>query len=79
MQVLPGKDAYLMSAMLGYIIQNGLENKAFIAEHTVGFEAIKPHFDQIPVAEYAKISGVAEELIIEVAKEITSAKTFALH
>ncbi len=78
LQVKPGKDAYLLSAILGYIIQNNLENQEFIAKRTVGFEKIKPHFEKIPVAEYAAISGVDEQLIIDVAKGISSAKTFAL-
>ena len=78
LQVKPGKDAFLLAALLGYIIQHGLEDKAFITQRTVGFEQIKPHFDNIPIAKYAEISGIDEELIIEVAKGITSAKTFAL-
>lgn len=78
LQVQPGKDAYLMVAMLGYIIQNSLENKAFIEQHTTGFETLKSHFEQISVSVYAQISGVEEKQIIEVAKGITSAKSFAL-
>lgn len=78
MQVKPGKDAYLLAAILGYIIQNDLENKTFIAERTVGFDKIKPHFEQIPVSEYTAISGVDESMIIEVAAGIAKAKTFAL-
>lgn len=78
MQVKPGKDAFLLSAMLGYIIQNNLENKEFIAQRTVGFEKIKPHFDNIPISEYAAICGVTEETIVRVATDITQAKSFAL-
>lgn len=78
LQVQPGKDAFLLSAMLGYIVQNGLEDQDFIARHTVGFEEIKPHFEQIPVAEYAAIAGVPESKIIEIAQGISAARTFAL-
>ena len=78
LQVRPGKDAYLLAAMLGYIIQNGLEDQAFIAEHTVGFEQVKPYFTNIPIAKYAAVCGVAEEQIVEVAQGIATAKTFAL-
>ncbi len=78
LQVKAGKDAYLLSAMLAYIIQNGLENKEFIAQRTVGFEQIKPHFEKISISEYAKISGVEEATIKEVADGIVKAKTFAL-
>ncbi len=78
MQVKPGKDAYLLAAMLGYIIQNGLEDKEFIEERTIGFEQIKPHFENISVGTYARICGVAEETIISVARGITQANTFAI-
>jgi len=64
--------------MLGYIVQNELENKDFIVKHTVGFDKIKPHFQAIPVNEYAAISGVDESLIQQVATGISEAKTFAL-
>jgi len=78
LQVKPGKDAFLLSAILGYIIQNNLENQAFIAERTVGFDKIKPHFEQVPISEYAAICGIDESLIKEIATGITSAKTFAV-
>ncbi len=78
LQVKPGKDAYLLSAILAYIIQNNLEDKQFIARRTVGFENIKPHFEQIPVGKYALVCGIPESSIIAVAKGIATAKTFAL-
>lgn len=78
LQVKPGKDAYLLAALLGYIIQNNLEDSDFIAQRTVGFDAIKPHFEKVPINEYALICGVDESLIKEVASGIAAAKTFAL-
>lgn len=78
LQVKPGRDAYLLSAILAYIIQNGLEGKDFIAERTVGFEKIKPSFEQISISKYAEISGVPQEMIEKVANGITSAKTVAV-
>ncbi len=78
LQVTPGKDAFLLAAILGYIIQNNLQNQDFIAERTVDFDKIKPHFEQIPIGEYAAICGIDENLIKEVAKGITAAKTFAV-
>lgn len=78
LQVQPGKDAYLLAAMLGYIIQNELQDKDFIEKHTVGFEEIRPHFAEIPISKYAEISGLTEDQVIEVAKGIIGANTFAL-
>ena len=78
LQVKLGKDAYLLAAILGHIVQNGLEDQEFKAKHTVGFDQIKPHLMQVPIAEYAAVCGVDEAAIVAVAKGIAAAKTFAL-
>ena len=78
LQVRPGKDAYLMSALLGVIIQEGLEDREFINTRTHGFEEIKPHFEAIPVAKYAAIAGIEETTIREVARGMATAKTMAI-
>ena len=78
MQVKPGRDAWLMSAMLGIIFQEGLEDKDFIANHTNGFEAIKPYFMNIPIAEYAEIAGVSIDLVQEITRKMAAAKTVAI-
>lgn len=78
MQVKPGRDAWLMSAMLGIIIQEGLEDKDFIVERTNGFEDIKPYFMNIPTEEYAAIAGVPFELVQEISRKLAAAKTVAI-
>ena len=78
LQVRPGKDAFLLAAILGVIVQEGLEDREFIEQRTVGFEAIKPHFQNIPVSEYAQESGVSEDLIREVAIGLAQANTVAV-
>ncbi|MEL6674649.1 MAG: molybdopterin-dependent oxidoreductase, partial [Bacteroidota bacterium] len=78
MQVKPGKDAWLLAALVAVLIQEGWEDQEFIAQRTVGFEDIKPHFMNIPVGEYAAIAGVPEETIRQVAKGIHEAKTMAI-
>ncbi|MEL6193760.1 MAG: molybdopterin-dependent oxidoreductase [Bacteroidota bacterium] len=78
LQIKPGRDAFMLAAMLGHIIQNGLENQTFIQERTVGFDKIKPHFMEVPVAEYAQISGISLETLVEVAEGIAKARSFAL-
>ena len=75
LQVKPGRDAWLMAAMLGIIIQKGWENKTFIAEHTTGFEDLKPHFMKIPVQEYAAIAGIPFEQVYRVTEGLVAAKS----
>jgi len=78
LQVKPGKDAFLLAALLGYLVQNNLENQAFLEKRTTGFEKIKAHFEKLPIGEYAKIAGIDETQIIAVAKGIVNAKSFVL-
>ncbi|MFV1872603.1 MAG: molybdopterin-dependent oxidoreductase [Oleiphilus sp.] len=72
--VKPGQDAFLLSAMIAVILQEGLEDKDFIARHTHGFETLKEQFISINVADYAKQSGVEETLIRQVAMGFAKAK-----
>jgi len=78
LQVKPGKDAWLLAALLGSIVQQALYDQAFIDQHTHGFEQLKAHLLQIPVAEYAQISGIAPEVISQIAREIGAANCFAV-
>lgn len=78
LQVKPGRDAWLMSAMLGIIVQEGLQDQDFIDNHTNGFADIKPYFMSIPTREYAAIAGVSFELVQEVTRKMAAAKTMAV-
>ncbi len=78
LQVKPGKDAWLMSAILGIIVQEDLVDKQFLNEHTNGYEGIKPHFLTIPTEKYAEIAGIPFSQVQEVARGISKAKTMVL-
>ena len=49
LQVKPGGDAHMMLAMLGTIVQEGLEDTAFIEKHTEGYETVRTMLEKIPV------------------------------
>ncbi len=74
LQVRPGGDAHLMLAMLGTIIQEGLEDKDFLAKCTVGFEELRPMTMGIPVDEYACEAGLEPERVRQVARDYARAK-----
>ncbi|MCI4670578.1 MAG: molybdopterin-dependent oxidoreductase [Bacteroidia bacterium] len=78
LQVKAGKDAFLLSALLGHIIQNELQDKVFLRKRTVGFEEVKPYFLKIDVGKYAEMAGISHAQVIEVAEGIASADSFAL-
>ena len=72
--VKPGKDAFLLSAIIAVMLQEGLEDKAFLAAHTEGFEQVRAEFIAIDVAAYAQASGVEEALIRQVAQGFAKAE-----
>ncbi|MFK7978444.1 MAG: molybdopterin dinucleotide binding domain-containing protein, partial [Saprospiraceae bacterium] len=78
LQVKPGRDAWLMSAMLGIIMQEDLVDTEFIAEHTNGFAEVKPYFENIPIKAYCEIAGVEYELVAEVTRKMAAAKSVAV-
>ena len=52
LRVRPGSDRWCLSALTAIILQEGLENKDFIRDHTSGFDEIEAHFRNIDVSEY---------------------------
>ncbi|WP_086933988.1 molybdopterin-dependent oxidoreductase [Agarilytica rhodophyticola] len=75
LQLKPGTDAWCISALIATIIQEGLEDKEFITKHTAGYEKIESHFAQIPIAEYAAICELDEDLIRQTARRIATAES----
>jgi anaerobic selenocysteine-containing dehydrogenase len=65
--VKPGQDAFLLSAIIAIILQEGMEDKAFIKEHVKEFESVKSQFIDIPVSQYVEMAGVEESLVRKVA------------
>ncbi len=78
LQVKAGKDAYLMAALLAVILQEDLQDKDFLANETVGFAEIRPHFMRIPISEYAAIAGIPLDKVQQVARGMAAAKTMAI-
>ena len=73
--VKPGKDAFLLSAMIAIILQEGLEDSVFVEQHTNGFVTIKEQFLKIPVDKYIEIAGLDYEVVRGVAIGFAKAKT----
>ena len=74
LQVRPGKDAHLMLAMLGAIVQEGLENKEFLTHRTEGWDVLQPVLAAVPVDDYARQAGVEPEAVRKVARGLARAK-----
>src|SRR3989440_10715247 len=63
LQMQPGTDVALYSAMLNHILSLGLENKAFIATRTHDFEKVRAAVRPCAPDQAAKITGIPAETI----------------
>ncbi len=73
LRLRPGTDTALALAWLNVIINEGLYNKEFVAEWTVGFDQLKARVQEYPPERVAEITGVPAEKIVE------AARTYATH
>ena len=67
-QINPGTDAALALAMLHVIINEGIYDKEFVTNWTVGFEELKKHVQAFTPQWAAKITWVDADKITEIAK-----------
>lgn len=68
LQLLPGTDVALYSAMLNHIFANGWEDRAFIAERTKGGEAIREAVAPYTLAVGEQITGIPAATIAQAAE-----------
>jgi len=73
LQIKPGTDAYLLSAILGIVIQEGLEDHDFLSKHTVGFDHIKKFFTDVSVEDYVCRTGLDLQQVQNVARGFANA------
>ena len=73
-QLKPGTDAYLMSAMIAIMLKEELYDQQFIQQHTHGFDQIKQAFLAIPIEEYIQKADVSVELIYQIARDFAQAQ-----
>jgi anaerobic selenocysteine-containing dehydrogenase len=74
LQVRPGGDAHLMLAMLGTIVQEGIENKAFLEQRCTGWDKVRALLQSIPVEEYAREAGLDPAQVRQVARDYARAE-----
>jgi assimilatory nitrate reductase catalytic subunit len=78
--VRPGRDAALFAGVLNLMIERGWIDRAFIAEHTVGFEQVAAYCREWTLARTADVTGVPLRSIEAAAEMWGTAKTsFLFH
>ena len=72
-QLKPGTDAYLMSAMIAIMLRENLYDQQFIQKHTHGFDEVKQAFLAIPIEEYIQKADVSVEQIYQIVRDFAKA------
>ena len=70
----PGTDVALLNGIMKVILDEGLEDKAFIANNTEEFDAFKKLIDTVTIEEVSQITGVSVEDIKALAEEYGKAE-----
>ncbi len=78
LQVIPGTDAFCLSAILGVMVQENLVNQEFLTAHASGGSALFDALRKIPVADFCARAGVAEDLVRTVARRIARAASVSV-
>ncbi len=74
LQIRPGTDAFLLSAMLAIMVRDRFVDETFIRERTTGFSELKARLEKIPIAEFVSRAGVELADVERVVREFCSAK-----
>jgi anaerobic selenocysteine-containing dehydrogenase len=74
LQLNPGSDAFLLSAILSIILQRGAEATDFLAVRTSGFDEVRAVLLAVPVDEWIAASGVPRAEVERTVELILNAK-----
>jgi formate dehydrogenase major subunit len=77
-RIKPGSDVSFYNSVMHVILEEGLEDRAYIEKHTENFEALKEVIARYPPEVASKICGVEPERIRRVAKAIGGAKAMLI-
>lgn len=77
LQVRPGCDAWLLTAMLAILVEEGLVDRAFVDAFTVGESDVISALQRVSIAAYCERSGVDESLVRKAVRAIGKARAFS--
>ncbi len=78
LQLRPGSDVWLINAMLHVIFAEGLQDDAYIAEHTEGIEAVREIVASYTPEAAEAVTGVSAEDIRATAREYATERHAAI-
>ncbi len=77
LQVRPGGDAWLLTAMLATLVEEQLLDHEFLDARTRGLDEVLAALRDVSVADYAARAGVPEEQLRDATRRIARAGSFA--
>ncbi len=78
LQLRPGSDVWLVNALMHVILREGLQNDAYIAEHTEDFDAVREVVARYTPEEAEKVTGVPAADIVATAREYATERHAAI-
>ncbi len=76
--IRPGTDALMVRAMIAIILENGWENREYIARHTTGFEQIRPWFENVAIEAALTVCGLEVQPVTDLCREL-GRRSWCLH
>src|SRR5207344_3429169 len=67
---MPGSDAALALALLHVVLAEGGEDRAFIADHTLGWDAFRARILEYPPERAAAICGISADTIVALGRRL---------
>lgn len=77
-QVRPGTDAAFALAVMNVILGEGLEDRDYIEQYTLGFDKLRERADEFSPARAADICGVTVDEIVNFAREYATTRPAAI-
>ncbi len=72
--VNPGSDTALALGMMHVIIEEGLHDEDYVAQHTTGFDGLRERVREFPPARAAALTGIAANDIVDLAREYATVR-----
>ena len=77
--IIPGTDAYFLSAMLNVLIEEGLCAPEHLKDHAVGFEEVKSLIEPYTPERVSDRCGVDAEVIRVIARDFAASSAACIH
>ena len=78
LQLRPGTDLHLITALVAVLVQEDLIDHAWLAEHADGLEAVAAVMRDVPIPTYCAVADVPEDLVRAAARRIAAADSVAM-